>query len=336
MNSSLCLRLILPLLCLLISTFDCTAQEQTIEDREQRIRIAMEPATEYLRKANGHALLVYKNDFLIYEEYLNGHESTQPHVLASGTKSFSAALLNVAQQDGLLTLDEKVSDTITEWKTRTHLSEVTIRDLLSLTSGIDPGPTGRVPIYAIAIKANALEPPGTKFQYGPIPYQVFGELMRRKLAPQDENVDGYLTRRVFDPIGMKVALWRKGPDGQPHMPSGIFLTAREWAKYGLLICNRGVHEGKPLLDQKLLEECFQGSKAQPGYGITFWLNRTGVGPDDMVMAAGKGKQKLYISPSTGVVIVQFAQTAAPEYKEEVFLNKLPKRLWTPRPIASGN
>ena len=44
--------------------------------------------------------------------------------------------------------------------------------------------------------------PGQSFQYGPIPYQIFGELMRRKLAEKNESVEAYLKRRILDPIGL--------------------------------------------------------------------------------------------------------------------------------------
>ena len=51
----------------------------------------------------------------------------------------------------------------------------------------------------------------------------------------------------------------------------------------------------------------KGTKAQPAYGLTFWLNTSEERPHDLVMAAGAGKQKLYIIPSQRLLIVQFAE-----------------------------
>ena len=62
-------------------------------------------------------MLVYHRDELVFEEYFNGWSADQPHRLASGTKSFSGAMLAAAAEDGLLTLDEKVVETISERKT---------------------------------------------------------------------------------------------------------------------------------------------------------------------------------------------------------------------------
>jgi CubicO group peptidase (beta-lactamase class C family) len=67
--------------------------------------------------------------------------------LASGTKSFAGVLAAAAQEDKILKLDERVSETITEWKSDKEKSKITIRQLLTLTSGLDTGQNGRPPNY---------------------------------------------------------------------------------------------------------------------------------------------------------------------------------------------
>lgn len=278
-----------------------------------------QPAADYLRSCNGHALLVYRDGRLVFEEYLNGHRRDDAHRLASGTKSFVGVLAVMAVEDGLLKLDEKVADTLTEWQADARKSQVTIRQLLTLTSGIAGGEVGEVPSYKEAVRlAEAKFPPGGKFQYGPVPFQCFGELLRRKLEPRKETVEGYLKRLLLDPIGLKPSFWRKDADGNPHFPSGALLTAREWAKFGLFVLNQGVWNGQQLVPEKLLAECFQGTKAHPAYGLTFWLNASDERPRDLVMAAGAGKQKLYIVPSLKLLVVQFAE-APRRFQEREFM-----------------
>lgn len=271
---------------------------------------AFQAAADYLRSCNGHALLVYREGRLVFEDYFNGHTREQPHRLASGTKSFVGVLAVMAVEDGLLQLDEKVSATLTEWQADPRKSRITIRQLLSLTSGVAGGEIGDVPSYREAVKlAEAKFPPGEKFQYGPVPFQCFGELLRRKLVSRKETVEGYLKRRLLGPIGLKVLVWREDAEGNPQLPSGALLTAREWAKFGLLVLNRGAWEGRQLVSEKLLAECFHGTSAHPTYGLTFWLNAADERPRDLVMAAGAGKQKLYIVPSQQLLVVQFAEAA---------------------------
>ena len=111
-----------------------------------------------------------------------------------------------------------------------------------------------------------------------MPFQIFGEVMRRKLAPKKESVMDYLKRRILNPIGLKVAFWRNGSDGNPLLPQGANLTAREWVKFGQFLKNGGKWNGKQIVPKKLLDELVVGSKANPAYGMTFWLNHAGINP----------------------------------------------------------
>jgi CubicO group peptidase (beta-lactamase class C family) len=283
-------------------------------------------AAEYNAVNKGISMLVMVEGKVVFEDYPNGGRPDRPHELASGTKSFCGALAVAAAQDGLLTLDEAVCQTLAEWKDDPRKSQITVRQLLSLSSGIPGGQMGQPPTYANAITVAATAEPGTRFMYGPVPFQVFGELMRRKLTPRNLGPLEYLQQRIFDPIGLKVGFWRKGGDGQPHLPSGAFLTAHNWAKYGQLICRKGRWEDKQVLDADLLEECFRPSRANPAYGMSWWLNQPVTlaqrlampvlnaadvqgapgALDDLVFAAGAGKQRLYVSRKLGLVVVRQA------------------------------
>ena len=295
-------------------------------------------ASDYSKKQRGLSLLVYKKDKLVFEEYHNGHNANRSHFLASGTKSFSGVMLVAAIEDGLIDgFDEKVSKTITEWKDDPAKKDITYRELLSLTSGIDPGRL-RPPTYSGAVKKKMLDKVGEKFRYGPTAYQVFGEAMRRKLVPRKKDVYAYLNERILEPIGAKVASWRR-QEGQINLPSGAFMTAREWAKFGLLLVNEGKWKGKRILKKKLLRELAKGSKANPNYGITFWLNKKDTSdlpkgtdralrnrfdpkfPKDMFVAAGAANQRLYVIPSKDLVIVR--QGRMTSFNDAEFLGLIP-------------
>lgn len=164
-------------------------------------------AADYSKSVRGLSLLVIRNGKVVFEEYHNGHSSSEKHMLASGTKSFSGVMCAAAIEDGLInSLDEQVSETIVEWKNDRRKSQITIRELLSLTSGIETGPNGRPPKYSDAVKFDTRFDPGTTFEYGPVPFQIFGEVMRRKLASRNESVLDYLKQRIFVPIGLEIVL----------------------------------------------------------------------------------------------------------------------------------
>ena len=323
-----------------ISSFGCRTFAQTAKPLTETERFKL--AAEYSSQNRGVSVLVMKGDKVVFEDYQNGHEATEPWMLASGTKSFSGVMCAAAIEDRLISgFDEKVADTITEWKSDTRKSKITIRQLLSLSSGLSAGQIGVVPTYAEAITRSANYDPGTRFEYGPVPFQVFGELMTRKLKPKNETVMAYLKRRILDPIGLQVAFWRM-ENGQPLLPQGASLTAREWVKFGLFLKNGGRWNGKQIVSKKRLDELVIGSTANPAYGISFWLNhegknplgmstRRGVGSEiiengitdgarDLFMAAGAGNQRLYIIPSLDIVVVR--QGAFGQWNDREFLSKL--------------
>lgn len=315
--------------------FSVKAQKSALSE-QQRYKLA----ADYSEQNNGSAVVIIKGDKVVFEDYENGFTENIPHFLASGSKSFVGVMAVAAAEDGLLKLDEKVSDTITEWKKDERQSQVTIRQLLTLTSGVDVGQNLFPPSFAGAIKYEMEHTPGEVFQYGPVPFQIFGELMRRKLAAQNETVIGYLARRILNPIGMKIAFWRK-INGELDLPGGAFATANEWAKFGLFLKNGGSWNGRQIISKKLLDECFVGTTANPAYGITFWLNYKGVSPSgkevgvrdsvdvngvptqfakDLFFATGIGNQRLYVIRSLDLVIVR--QGNFGDFDDREFLGRI--------------
>jgi len=323
------------LLLILVLNFGCAVKAQNSKTLTEQERYKL--AAEYSAENRGRSVLIMKGDKIVFEDYENGHTAEMPWFLASGTKSFSGVILAAAIEDKIFkSFDEKVSETITEWKSDKQKSNITLRQLLSLTSGISAGQIGRVPEYADAINSSVRYEAGTKFEYGPAPFQIFGEVMTRKLAPKKESVMDYLKRRILTPIGLKVAFWRMS-DGNPLLPQGANLTAREWIKFGLFLKNGGKWNGKQIVAKKLLDELVIGSKANPAYGITFWLNQAGIDPrgevtqmrvenvsgdavKDLYMAAGAGNQRLYIIPSKDLVVVR--QGNFGKYNDGEFLGRL--------------
>lgn len=348
---------------------------------------AIAKAIAYSESKSGRAVLVMKDGVVIAEQYAKGWSADRPHALASGTKSFSGVTAAAAVTDGLVTLDELVSDTITEWKKDPRASRITVRELLNLTSGLEPnsellGRQGygikdlggasdlasrlrsgeRAPEnwYAAVVKVPVTAEPGRTFRYGPSHFYAWGEFLTRKLAASsrpERNYWDYMHARVLKPAGLDFPKSRFALDqqGNPNLPGGAHLTAREWAQWGEFVrrgCAVRSEAGAawtPVIDRDALEQCFIGSRVNPQYGLTWWLltgpdgsvanvggseggrmrKRLGRGeqpgladfaagqtatildangtPVKAVMAAGAGKQRLFILPEHGLVIVRLAE-----------------------------
>lgn len=263
---------------------------------------------------DGFAHLVMLDGRVVHEEYRGRGRADRASELASGTKSFVGVLALCAVDDGLLDLDEPVSATLEEWRDEARRG-LTVRQVLTLTSGLPGGPIGRPPSYREALQAAPVAAPGERFAYGPTPFQVFGEVLRRKLAVRDETVAGYAERRLFAPLGLRPGAWRRDADGQPHLPSGLALTARDWARFGEMVRQ----DGAGVLPPGRLDGLFRGTGANPAYGLTWWLPAAGpIGagfrrtvadegmPRDIRVAAGAGGQRLVVIPSLGLVAVRQA------------------------------
>ena len=301
-------------------------------------------AAKYSVSHGGLALRVEQGGRLVEESYAPGFSASTPHKIYSGTKSFVAVGALIAMQEGLLTLDEKASDTLTEWR-EDRRRAITLRQLLSQTSGLDPD-GGLIYPYkdqlAAAVNVPLIDPPGRRFHYGAAGYQAFGEILRRKLRPKDRSLEGWLREKVFDPLDIDIADWKHDDAGNPLIHSGISLSAEEWAKFGNFI-NR-VSNGR--LDRPIagpsLAMLLMGQPANPAYGLGFWLNRPPPkpqiqpitqlqlaidgdqlypgGPRDLIAAIGSEKQRLYMIPSLNLVVVRFGRETA--FSDGDFLSRL--------------
>jgi CubicO group peptidase (beta-lactamase class C family) len=294
-------------------------------------------AARYSESQRGIAMLVIANGNTIFERYASGMVRDGRWPIFSGTKSFWGMAALCAARDGLLTLDEHVADTITEWKNDPGKTRITIRQMLNQTDGID----GASFLHrqslgnrnAMALQAPLLAPPGTRFIYGPSHLQIFCELLRRKL--NGRSTTSYVEETILQPLGLTNMEFKRDGHGNPLPASGFELSAPEWARFGELILARGNYHGRQIVPAGLLQQAFVGSSPNPSYGLTFWLNRGGgreidmekeldrpwqkaswigntisrAAPADMVVALGSGYQRLFVIPSLNAVIVRQGRDA---------------------------
>jgi CubicO group peptidase (beta-lactamase class C family) len=280
-----------------------------------------EAAWDYARQFGTQAMIVHRDGKVVFERYAEGGGEDRPQPLASGSKSFHGAAAVAAQVDGLIKLDDKVSKHLAEWR-NSDKEAITISQLLSLTSGIVPGSTGGRETWLEAVKAPVVDAPGEKFRYGPRPFLIFGEMMNRVL--KTEKYEAYLQRRVLDPLGIKVR-WGLLPDQNAQLAGAARMTARDWMKFGEFI-----REGHPkIVERTQLEVLFRATQANSRYGLTWWLSgedRSSQGPKDFSMAAGLGKQRLYVIPSLKLVACRLGPLAsARAWSDQEFLSRLLKR-----------
>jgi CubicO group peptidase (beta-lactamase class C family) len=141
---------------------------------------ALRAAAAYSNSQRGSSFLALENGRVLLEQ-----SAGEAHKIYSGTKAFWGLAALAAAEDGLLSLDERVAETIPAWASDARKAQVTIRQLLDFSSGLapvfhlhnnDPGDRD-----SLAIKAPLVANPGSAFIYGPSSLQVFHAVLKAKL-----------------------------------------------------------------------------------------------------------------------------------------------------------
>jgi CubicO group peptidase (beta-lactamase class C family) len=315
-----------------------------------------ETAADYSERLGGWTMLVFHDGEVVFERYARGAGPETAIMMASATKSFWGVAAAAMVKDGLLEFDERAADTLTEWAGDPLRGKITVRHLLNLSSGLAedipaiqgaaPKPTWAKNKYTHAVSLPGRAEPGAFFRYGPSHFYAFGELIRRKLEPGNQSPLEYLRARILDPIGCSFEKWVHDGAGNVHIPNGCYMTAREWLKFGRLVLDEGHWQGAQIVAAEPLAECFRPSRANPGYGLTWWLNFPGGqgadprlkapegspggfiyhdGLTDVAGALGAGRNGLYIVPSLELVVVRQISTedtpqeGRPRFSDHKFL-----------------
>lgn len=267
-------------------------------------------AVAYSAAHGGRVLLVVERGQRVVASAQNGGDLRAPHALYGGSDGFWGVVAVAAEEDGLLALDEPVAATLPDFPSA---GEISLRQLLDFTSGLESGAAGADDVLALELVAK----PGERFQYGPSHLLVFREVLSRKLARagQDPDPVHYLERRVLAPIGARLAGWED---------DGASMAAADWARFGALLLSRGRIGDQEVVTPERIEACFQGSPANPTFGLGLWLNASSrrligarwggreprppfypEGLPDLIVASGAGNQRLYVIPSLETVVVRF-------------------------------
>lgn len=298
-------------------------------------------AAAYSADRGGASFLVARHGVILGEEYpMSSMSARWP--IGTGTRSLMALLAASLVEDRLMSLDEPVALTLGDWGADPVKNSISMRMLLNGTSGLvfaRRGPTD----LATAIALSPAQTPGASFDSDAAPYVLMTEIARRKLVASGRDGDParYLTERTLAPIGCVPIGWTRGPDGAPRFDDGAVLSARGWAQVGELIVREGVWRAAQLIDDSAVREALRGSFAEARAGFGLWLAAPGrtrddpgadsdlwraasPAPVDLAMAAGAGGQRLYVSPSQGLVIVRQSRalTANARWSDAQFLTLL--------------
>ncbi len=317
---------------------------------------SIKAAHEYSQKGAGLGMIVWENGRVRFEDYYAGHSAGKPLHIYSGTKSFFGVLAAIGVEEGWLDLDEPVGKTLSSWREDPRKRRITIRQLLNFTSGLETGFSqiyGRSSVDKVTASTtlDVTREPGTTFVYGPGHLQVFCAVIREKLKKRGQSYEGYLRKKLISPLGISIPKWREDAHGNVIPSAGMYMTGRDWLKFGEMVAQGGRWKNKQLIKTESLRLCFTGTRINPAYGINFWLNGyagqsdarvadveqwldrdpmpedwSGAclsknAPPDLVAALGSNFQRLYIVPSMQLVVVHLGSDRG-KFTDDQFLTLL--------------
>ncbi len=282
------------------------------------IEIEGTPLLEFLAENDTEAFLVARDGRLILEEYFGDAVRESIQTSFSTAKSFASTLVGIADDEGLLSLDDAVTEHIPELLERDErFAEITIADLIHMSSGLryeefppwgDQAATYYAPdLRASALSAEIVEPPGQTFLYNNYNPLLIGMILDRATGMP---VATYLESRLWQPFGAEAeGSWSLDSEesGFEKMESGINGRAVDLMKLGLLFADEGRLNGEQVGPAEWVEWATAvDATDDPAEELqAFWWTL----PDsDAFSAIGNHGQFIYVDPVSDIVIARFGRT----------------------------
>ena len=306
------------------------ANENKVE-RDLRIAVlksyALEPDYKILgvmKERGAPAGLIIKNGYIVAQ----WGDVNRVDMTFSVTKSFLSTTAGLAIDNGLIkSVSDKVKDYVWDGTFEgKHNSKITWDNLLDQSSdwsgtsfGLHdwadrPAKEGSVEDW----KNRKLNEPGTFFKYNDVRVNVLAYSL---LQVWRKSLPTVLKEKIMDPIGASTT-WRwygyensfvnidgvltQSVSGGGHSGGGIFISAIDQARFGLLFLRKGKWKNTQLISEKWVNDAHRPSNSNKDYGYMWWMNTTekwiGTSPE-VYYAAGYGGNYIVIDNANDLVVV---------------------------------
>ena len=261
----------------------CTPEEAGISSRSI---LQFVEALEAAQPDALHSLMLRRHGNIVAEGWWSPYKPESPHLLWSLSKSFTSTSIGMAQDEGLLSIDDKLISFFPEdlpKEISDNLEAMRIRDLLKMNSGHQwsTGPNMRQGDNWVKgfLSQEVQFKPGTIFVYNSGATYMLSAIITKVTGM---SVLDFLTPRLFEPLGIEDPAWESDPKGINVGGWGLSVKTEDISKLGQLYLQKGAWEGKQLLSKSWVEEAtgYQTSNGsnpesdwEQGYGYQFWQCR---------------------------------------------------------------
>lgn len=245
---------------------------------------------------------------IVYERY---HPLDDPDTVFesySVAKSVTSTLVGMLVDDG--DLDVTAPAPVEEWAgPGDPRSAITLEHLLQMRSGLaweEIYEPGRPPLemltspdWAAYVIDQPLESePGAMFDYSTGTTAVLAEIVADAVGGP-EALDAFIERELLEPLGIESTTLIEDPTGQFVGGLGFDSSARDFARFGLMVVRGGEWDGQQIVSSTWLDAATAPSPALAAYGYQWWLDPDG----DWFAARGLFGQLILVVPELDLVIV---------------------------------
>lgn len=295
-------------------------------------RFKSETIGDYFSRVRGNgALLIVRNDTILLEKYYGNFSQHSPSNIFSITKAVTALLCGIAVDEGYLSLDDPITQYITELNNADPLfKQLTIEHLLDMRTGLDFEESyGWNPFSKMAKlyygsdvvkqfkKLHFKSIPGTKHYYNSMSTALLGVAIERAVGMPFAQ---YLQKKVWEPLDMESDALITLDDNkhrQAKAYGGLVSNVRDLAKIGRLYLNGGVYNKTQIVSKEWIDRSIHSSLKNEAYSFGWNNIITRVDGKDIVtprfFAIGLYGQILFCDPEQNLIFVTLGEKKGAEY-----------------------
>lgn len=306
----------------------------------ERLRDAVESMFEDEQYQETRAVIIMQDGEIIAERYAEGYDRQTRFISWSMAKSVTSVLIGILVSDGRLALDEPAP--VPEWqRPGDPRGAITLRQLLHMSSGLDHSEAGNPPYESDEVralfldgapdaaayaKAKTLEAqPGTQYEYSTNTSIILADIITRELTKSSDPdvrqaaMAEFIEGRLTEPLGLTSMFPEYDASGTMLGGSLIHASARDWARFGEFLRNKGAVQGNQILPKSWVRFMTASSALDPAYGGHIWLNKErengrnpvlfpDKGPSNVFAMLGHLGQQVIVSPDKRVTMVRLGKT----------------------------
>ena len=301
---------------------------------------------QFLDESHTDGFLILHRGRVVFERYMNGQQRHVQHQMFSATKSFVGTTMLALVSEGKVDPGRTVGSYIPELR-KSAFGDATVQQVLDMTTGVSyteayddpdsdiwrygrvfglwgvppPGYTGPRTIYDYLPTLEKKGEHGHGFHYVTPNTDVLGWIIRRVTG---KSVDQNIAERFLQPIGAErdAYIWLDG-EGNEMAGGGLNITARDAARFGQMILQGGLYNGKRVLPAAVAKRIFE--PGDPAVFTRFYPDDPWYGPiassyhnqwwhfgnaHKAVSAIGVHGQYIYLDPVAQMVVVK--QSSSPD------------------------